>query len=599
MAMVGRSRRNDFFGCGGTTGPLVGPGSYNQNGAGSGVKYSVPPFGSSCERQTGEKGDVTLATPGPGYYQPGELVVGNQKASGASSQFSSRTARMVADAELLKRSALPGPGAYTNLSQWGEDGPSIKGSRFAGASPHRGDAARGNNIHWKKVTTAPSIPAPCQSYGYEEGPTGELVQGRPPAMGHKGRDGDTAGPGSYNPNDLVTKPVRTALNFGRSRAKRGEDLDVPKEKAGRPGPGAYEVRSTMGGAPADPTAAVTNSCAFASTTERSFVPKDASLLPGPGAYNQGSAFDAKDSFHHPPAPNVAVIPRTEVHAQRENAPGPGQYAAKSDFDPPKDRWKEPKSGAAFGSTGLRFSVPLTTEQLTPGPGYYSDGAAQAKNMSDAVQKRVTGRYGVFGTTSQRFPENQVHNKSLAAGGVTANPENRLTGPGSYNPKPTGSVKPAEARRRDHRTAVFVSNVERIPKGKDPTPGVGDYNLPPTLKTTAQGTPARSFFNANELRFKPTKPSLTPGPGEYQQDHMTLQSNVHGIGVKGRSGSIKQIEPSASTQFDKHGGKRPIGDRSVRFQAPSKRNQGPGPGYYDTGNSMLKRTFNITIGDSWD
>ncbi|KAJ9459765.1 hypothetical protein DIPPA_11428 [Diplonema papillatum] len=558
MAFTTRAPRGVFFSAT-TTGPGVGPGSYDEakGKGGSSVKYSIPPFSSSTDRTN----DGASATPGPGYYSVKEADADAKP----SSQFTSRTTRMA-----TKHSLTPGPGSYVSHEPW-EAGKGQGGSALA-----KHPSQQQKPVQWVKVATAPSIPATNQSYGYEEGAAGELIQGRPPVSGHSGRGTDTVGPAEYYPSDSVaTHTHRGALNFGKSRLPRNSH-DVPKDTAARPGPGAYEVGSTFSPTVnADDDGQTKPTSAFASTTERQFIDYRQAALPGPGTYPTRSSFKSKAAAMGAPGENwqafgltVSNKPPRPVDPQ----PGPGEYEAGfSSFEQKLPPTVGP-SQTPFASTSTRFSAPATTDKQTPGPGYYTDGTTTATALSSTVHKRVSGRYGVFGTTSQRFPVQKI---------------SKALGPGAYDPKL--DIKPQEIRRRDLRQAVFVSQVDRMPKQRNSgNPGVGEYNsLPPAARPPGGFVPI-------ELRFKPSRPSGVPGPGEYTMEHGTVGSKMLGIPVITKHG-LQRVQHGAT---DKAGNKRTIGDKAVRFPS-SRRAVEPGPGQYDVRGSLIKRTFNITIGDSWD
>jgi hypothetical protein len=69
-----------------------------------------------------------------------------------------------------------------------------------GTRPKRRDGvpSHRSGVEWVRVSAPPSIPAPSQSYGYEENERGELVLQRPTrAGGHTGTGNDHVGPGEY------------------------------------------------------------------------------------------------------------------------------------------------------------------------------------------------------------------------------------------------------------------------------------------------------------------------------------------------------------------------------------------------------------------
>ena len=566
MAFVSRAKRNDFFGAS-TCGPEVGPGCYAHDGGSGGgkasVKYSVPPFSSSCERGTGGEGARSFLTPGPGYYSTGESgkeIAVFAGAGNESSQFASRTTRLIADTILQKKAFTPGPGTYTSVEKWSE----TQNKKRHSEEPAKKD----KGVAWAKMATAPSIPSATQSYGYEEGGRGELIQGRPPVnVGYAGRPGDQAGPGAYSPDDALLRPKPASLGFGKSKSARNCVVaNVSKEVACRPGPGTYNAST--------PNVSHQNTnigtSGFASATERNFVPKNAGALPGPGQYHSKSCFESKGQVAVTSVPPTQPLP---THSARQKAtPGPGHYQSASDFDKPAKRMKPDKRNG-FSSTSLRFNGQGSEAQQTPGPGFYSDGTIGKTAMSTILSQRVTGRYGVFGSTSQRFIDKS---SSLTAGALTHSTAAINVGPGTYDPKI--DVHPSDVRKRDTRTSVFVSSLRRLNEEKGTTPGVGEYEVANTFAPKPSAGRAGAFFLANDVRFKPTKPSETPGPGEYQQDHYSVECKINGAKVANKDGTAKALMTSGAT--DRSGLKRQIGDRASRF-ATSKTSQMPGPGFYDT------------------
>eukprot|EP01062_Namystynia_karyoxenos_P066276 TRINITY_DN60238_c0_g1_i1.p1 TRINITY_DN60238_c0_g1~~TRINITY_DN60238_c0_g1_i1.p1 ORF type:complete len:614 (+),score=169.38 TRINITY_DN60238_c0_g1_i1:98-1843(+) len=581
MAMTSRAGRGNVFGPG-FTGPNVGPGSYREKDLDmQRVRHSVAPFSSSVERHTTGTA-VELATPGPGTYSSNERPTPeNVKIS---SQFASRAPRLLTDTELPKKALTPGPGAYRDprAEPWQ--------AKLMQTAPPAGAPGRQQSINWIKVATAPSIPAASQSYGYEEGTKGELIQQRAPDRGHAGRGEDTAGPGEYEPIDSLTKPRRAVADFARSRTARESSLN--KEVASRPGPGAYEA-SAGGKQDHRSGEGARATCVFASATVRQFVDKNAAELPGPGAYPTRSGFRTRAEHLAAQTPDVAAFGTTlATAADRFGAsaskvvppalPGPGQYDTKrSSFERDRGRWDV--HHGPFCSSSPRFNEHATTDKQTPGPGYYADGTERT-SLSVKLRRRIAGRYGVFGTTSQRFPA-----------------EKRITeiGPGTYNA--ADRINPAELRKRDGRTACFVSNVARrgiVDKAQEETPGVGQYETHRGFadELARMQTSYQKGTNALEPRFRPTKAGdLTPGPGQYEAGLHDVSTKVLGGMIvsdrRGRSGRATHVG------VDRSGQTRPIGDRALRF--PNVKSETPGPGQYEAGNSLVKKTFNITIGDTWD
>jgi len=514
-----------------------------------------------------------MTTPGPGSYSlAGDLLAKGPDLARKSSQFASKAPRLATETELPKKALTPGPGAYRD----------VRAEPWAPATqtvPAGGGSAR-QAINWIKVATAPSIPAPSQSYGYEEGVRGELVQQRAPQQGHAGKGVDTVGPGEYEPRDGICRSRMPVAEFGRSRS--GRTRYIAKDIGSRPGPGAYDAKMTSGEGGSGATGKPTH--VFASSTVRQFVNPAEAALPGPGTYTTPSQFKNRADFlasQQAPADRAAFGSTLSVPiggpAKQAEQPGPGTYTAKSSFNKEPSRWNV--NHGAFSSTQVRFGEVPTTEKFTPGPGFYQDGTERTA-LSAQLGRRIAGRYGVFGTTAQRFPVQQPKVS---------------VGPGSYNPP--DKINPAEIRKRDVRQACFLSNVERKGislKSQEETPGVGSYEVTSTFKGIRTEYPKGT--NDLEPRFRPEKPSdRTPGPGEYDQTADDLSSKVlGGVMVTDRRGRLCR---TSHRGLDKNGNTRPIGDRALRFQG--RKTDTPGPGQYDSTGSLIKKTFNITIGETWD
>lgn len=121
--------------------------------------------------------------------------------------------------EKTSRSAVPGPGSYVEPNGW------VK------KSPHFKAPAPSQRVLFVRVPSAPSIPTSHQTFGYEEGDGGVLVMQKPADPIHTGRDGDTVGPGSYDPSPTGRKK---ATAWATSKTRRGLEF-----KSLSPGPAAY------------------------------------------------------------------------------------------------------------------------------------------------------------------------------------------------------------------------------------------------------------------------------------------------------------------------------------------------------------------------
>lgn len=279
MAWVARTTRdNNRVGFNPSNTPShVGPGTYAAPTAFRKRRGpAFAPFSSTADRSGGVLAEVTAHyTPGPGAY----VVEGaNQKSSphhAASTPFLSLSERFKPPAA----KDTPGPGAYKAPT-------AFRRRRGGKGKPGPGEPPA---VTWVRVPTAPSIPAPSQSYGYEEGAYGELTMQKAPGNGHTGRGKDTAGPGSYNPDDRVLAGRRrVAVDFGRSRTRR---TDFAKSEV--PGPGEYTAPpgARLQGPGTWVRDAAKPSSNFASRVGRGPVKhKAVKPTPGPGSYGVGSAF---------------------------------------------------------------------------------------------------------------------------------------------------------------------------------------------------------------------------------------------------------------------------------------------------------------------
>ena len=526
--MLTRSRRDDLHSK--ATSADLGPGSYDAKVADFKPKSGMAPFSSTTERVTGLA--TSFKTPGPGSYNtsiPGKASFGQ-----GSPQFLSQSQRGVG---LFSANDVPGPGAYSGELV-------VDHKNRQPVKPKKP-----NDITWVKVATAPSIPASGQSYGYEEGQAGELVQTCAPYVGHTGQGGDQPGPGEYDPSVNAIKKSSMKTKFSAS-GKRSEV--VPRELRDHPGPGAYDPQNCgTGDAFKGGVAARKPQSSFASSTSRNFISASARDGPGPGSYKPPSSFVSlrehlaaqPESFHA-----FGSSGKQPHNPGREEIPGPGAYSPPVTFTA-----GHPTSGvgSSFASKTTRFIQ--GPREFTPGPGGYE---AVAGTLEEKLSKKVHGRYGVFGSTSQRFKEiPPVSNAS----------------PATYN-APSLDFNPAELRRKDKRSSVFRSGTKReAPFAKPPkeTEGAGTqyYNVKLDWPKPSHGAMPKA------PRFSPTTVDVdAPGPGDYAA----------------RSAfDLAKTVPSKSSL-----------PKASRFPH-EKVADGPGPGAYNAPSSLIRKTFNITIGDSWE
>jgi hypothetical protein len=529
--MLARSKRPEFHT--NTTTADIGPGAYdNADSLGRPLRHAQAPFGSTSTRGAATSSVLDTA-PGPGAYFK-EVI--QPKSIRPSPQFASRQERIPLERSQVESQNLPGPGAYT--------GDLVTTPRRAPRRPPSGGgmhAAEG--INWVKVATAPSIPTVTQSYGYEEGPSGALVLQSGPYKGHTGVGRDTVGPGEYQPTERGVKIARQAPNFG---AVAGRSAPVSKDAASRPGPGAYDFAACgtsdafRGGVMAQ-----RQSSAFASASKRSTMLN--SNAPGPGTYRIPSTFAplAEHLAAHPES--FSSFGRTvDDSASRRDAgylPGPG------DYDPSKDitakNSVKTKALSAMASKTARF-VGAEPKNANPGPGSYG---ITEDTLVSKLGRHINGRFGAFGSTSSRFVPSP---SETTTGGA---------GPGAYNP-PAALPNPAETRRKDKRTSNFRSSSMR----SDVAPASAATTFySPKLDWAKPSSTSRAFIS-NQPRFADSRSTDVPGPGQYDPRRPKHLSAAQG----------------------------PDFSRASRF-GQGQLDALPGPGTYDTTPSMVRRTFNISIG----
>jgi len=509
----------------------------------------------------GVKVDPKKVMPGPGEYQlPRQGHISNGKRA-AGSAFTSKVARLAS----MQVDDRPGPGQYAVRNEW--------------AAPARRDGARGGPqraVAYSRAPNAPSIPAPEQSYGYEETQAGALVLQKPPPGGYSGVSGRlSAGPGSYDPRkaSAITKPHTTGVAWGNSRVQRSlfsGGLDTP-------GPGAYRAGSSENADPATLAASQRGGAAFKSKVPlaHQLATDVEHVTPGPGAYASSTFFAPKTMPENlqtfgSTQKRLASDAITTTQRQKMGQPGPGAYDEKrTDF-----RGQKPDRSAlsSFNTSEQRFKPMYKGGK--PGPGAYDQ--QDQYSLAANLQRKTQGRNGVFGSTTRRF-----HTLK----------QDPVPGAGAYNP-----VKAAPRDQGDEPTSSFASGQERFAKtapaslsgkgSREPVPPPWHYAPKSQNKWDQRGASSRkanTIFGSTQQRFgaeeRPNGRSRisVPGPGSYQPKYP-------------EEGFRKQ---ATTTEC--------FGSKQSRFGVAggfSANTPIPGPGDYDSGiettDPLIKRTFNITI-----
>jgi hypothetical protein len=581
MAFVYRSARNlNAAPSTQATPPTLGPGVYPvATSSLSKSRPSLAPFSSSSDRGIDENlFESKYPSPGPGEYIANKQVQPSNTLNAANTSFVSRVPRFLSP---VPDSSL-GPGHYLGLGS----SLNVKKKKKIKKSSNQRKSSRSHSVSPVR-SSAPSIPARHQSYGYEENSDGSLVALQPPE--------------SDFPSSLVNQPTSSidttkGVYWAKSKSNR---FKSDKEKELLPGPGQFnpkvlETRHISVFLDQKPGSA------FLSLTKRvtenglnlTGIAKD---TPGPGTYPiPPSRFDQIMRVKHSIPPNFQFfgskserqlanyIPNTCGSNASDTAPGPGAHfnpklaSSIKVVDPTPSAPRAP-----FSMTGQRFSP---NKQDDSGPGLiYS----QLIDYSAELKKKTAGRNSTFGVTSTRFrvksAEGRVSDTSFDALGQ---PIVKFNEPPHYyhqektqsylDRKPTSSFLYGGSRflvkKFDDEP---VSAAEIVPKSSINT----------NIYASAPCSHSSSFANGDP-RFKPVPGSFSStvdcpvGPGQYDPMIAFQKVKSHGR-VRDRPTGIPSASMGSSKRVD-------FTTRGVSLNTP-------GPGVYDVPPpEYLKRSFNITI-----
>lgn len=567
MAFTGRAPRSDTT-IASSLPSNVGPGSYSIDSKRRPPPACVP-FGSSQARRITT--DFAARTPGPGTYLSADRVRGARLVGtapsytrGPSKAFCSKVPRF--DSRSERRGDEPGPGNYSLPDEWSKRSAS-QALRDGVTTP------RGATVRFLRLPTAPSIPIPAQSYGYDESDSGDLVQRSPPEEIYSGLRQDTVGPAYYDANLNAIKGTRYA-DFHRSRIPR-----EPFRTRSAPGPGQYDPRLFVGGqfpGQYESGGGDKRHSVFCSRTQRFGDPKF--KVPGPGSYSHKDAFEnAHRMANSSSKPPLEGSMRNSFFDSRENVqkPGPGAYdSAQSTFLSAHElRARTLAVGSPekppFLTSGKRFA---RRKAGVPGPGSYQH--------TGLAPRKAASRYGVFGCTAERATD-EVFRANM--------PPADAPGPGQYD----HSITPRAGPARLNPNSIFISESKRFPDFKSEAAPVGLYDVSSTWrrgnKKTAMG--AREF-DTTEKRFMQDKrlaehAAQCPGPGAYtprcSRGTSTLADHsIASTALKSRASRFESVE--------RKGGRRRLGTRMADDP------RAPGPGHYlsEGHGSFVKRSFNVTI-----
>ncbi|XP_072439929.1 sperm-tail PG-rich repeat-containing protein 2 [Chiloscyllium punctatum] len=480
--MYDRAPRETIFATAlGSTGPNVGPASYNAPGP----KYycickeedGYAPFMSLVNRDSVFNVPSTLLSPGPQHYDitsVQEHIKGGQSMRNKEARF-----KTIAD-------DLPGPGTY-DIAPMRLAEKSIKSFK-----PHC-TAVSSSPI------SVPSIPSSNQSFGYEEAEDGALSRHLPPS-----KDG-ILGPAYYNPQYNEPYPTRQykGVHFGNRTSKR---IDF-KIREG-PGPGTYDLLKE--------TNIYCENLNMKDKDQKyeSHIPRylDAVVqeeekkgFPGPAKYEIKSLFGEKTSPHdklstpHPPflSQTKRFLPVKSI------APAPGWY------DDPRTALQSlkrisTKGKTAFGHNAARFVEDWRTAE-EPGPGTYNITNHTLARESERKTSLENSLRGGFGSTVPRLKSDKS--------------KQNMPGPADYKIQ-----EKSHHFHRKLRTSSFASMAERLPvTGTQDHPAPGSYEVHRSYERT-QGRgynttsefSCKSFLTTVPRSVKIARQSADePGPGAYK------------------------------------------------------------------------------------
>ncbi|OQR89545.1 NAD-specific glutamate dehydrogenase, partial [Thraustotheca clavata] len=523
---------------GATTTPSVGPGSYNATIGTLSTKPSFAAFGSSEKKKNTT--ELCMQTPGPGAYESIPTAHALVFTEASSSFFKSTSDRASGK---LKSMDTPGPGSYKGAEvSFAKTKKQLSPTRRRRSHSTPDHVTKSGKVKWVRVPTAPSIPNIAQSFGYEEGPKGQMILQQPANNGHTGCGHDISGPGEYDPLESLhnlNKPRGT--NFAKSKTTR-DNLKPPKKSAAVPGPGSYHTDPI-------PHSLTKPSAVFKSNLSRDKAsnPANAAPIPGPGSYSNPTGIKPARKPEH-----LQFFGSTSSRFEAEKfISQPSPVPAPESRTVPKC---VPRHAAPFASTQQRFDVHVK-ECTDVGPGTY-----EASTIVKELQSRVNGRAGVFGSTSKRFEATRSqHPNDALLEKILENTPSMTT---------TNQENSPESKKM---TSSFASGTSRFQSTstKHPRPSPGDYEI--SMSWDKPGS--KAMFSSHLPREIVQRDKLTiPGPGAYTtSDPTKLKPKYHRHDV--------------------------FGSTEARFKSSLSPLSKVGPGAYNPDtieNDWNRPTYNITI-----
>lgn len=532
-----------------STSSNIGPGVYEPEPRE--IKNGFAPFLSMSKRESFLAKQVPKA-PGPGHY-PLDTVNHDRIKGGTALQ--NRSTRFTPPP-----SSTPGPGAYSIASSLAKKtNPPPPSYLYLSEN---GGIVKGKNVlqsgcvFYSRQKTAPSIPFPGQSYGYEEDNNGQL---QPQLLPDRDK---TMGPAYYNVphGETVTTKKYKGVHFSHLKSQRSQFKGCEG-----PGPGDYTYHPKV--FQKGPSIVVPSSVALLPRYHE-LVPQlqEKKGVPGPGKY------DLPSQFNNPGAlvMDDAIEPPPFGCSQQRFVSSFPYSPASTKYEDPRTAFESLKrvSGltkSPFGQTSARFRVSRKSDEI-PGPGAYDN--SEVTSMANELLKQavVVGmKQSVFGTTSVRTVP------------LTKRDEKDIPGPDMYQ-----ETTPTNTSNK--LNAVFASTSKRLyspPPIVTSIPPPGSYEISKSHaksqgRMESKRPTSNSAFLSSNSRFAPPRDIslnetdvLNPGPGMYEPDLNTRVGNTqHGL----------------------------ICSKDERFKFTQK--SALGPGVYELSKSqrdtLLKGTHNVTL-----
>lgn len=539
------------------TGPdSIGPGVYETD-VRHAVEPSPAPFQSMQEKFHQDRSTYVM-TPGPGFYRVQTAL----HDSGTTHGFKSTSARIAPQtpgSTQFCHSSLqdnPGPGSYYTAKIWVKQKPT---------APRKGTPVL------DLCKTAASIPN--RTNDDQEG-------------GEKRDDKKGSLPGQ---DDLLAKTPKTT-GLQEKRRKRGTNFHSSEGKRNMfkhscaientqpapeaPGPGAYRVEQSISAKGARNAFVSRTPMCHQRTREDKpdfSLEADLSLSIGEGA---GAEHTFQSQVERIGWYRSLQHPFTEAFSQV--VPGPGHYHSAGEVDQKKiHRVHNPTAITAlndaegphhaFNTKDVRSCNKDSAKEDVPPPGHYNLEMTGSTLASVLQGKALIGKKGVFGSTADRFFRSAF---DIALVSSTGKEDFR-----DYDPVST--------TREPSRRSMFQSGLKRFADDRPKTGSLPIETPGPTHYTPETDINYRSpfrhprhehlSFGSGTTRFNPNEiiqgiqHELRPGPGEYESlDNRRIATACGGARSKRK---LTGCVGSTTT--------------------------GVGPGTYEIGGTMLKKSFNVT------